>query len=73
MFICEYGLGECGKPATRLATWSDRNYFVCDDHVDDARWAHDHDHSYDQTGVVWLVANPRGQHRTEVDIRRKEP
>lgn len=49
----------CGVPATWRADWSDRHMYVCDDHRDYARRAHDGDHTYDQTGIVWYSDDGR--------------
>ena len=43
----------CGKKARWIAEWSDRQMIVCDEHRSDAQEAHDGDHEYDQTGIIW--------------------
>lgn len=52
---CEAIIGDkfCGKPARWIATWSDRELVVCDDHKGKAQEAHDGDHEYDRTGIEW--------------------
>ena len=43
----------CGKSARWMATWSDREMVVCDDHKREAQEAYDGDHEYDKTGIEW--------------------
>jgi hypothetical protein len=43
----------CNKPAQWIATWSDREMIVCDDHKSQAQEAHDNDHEDDRTGIEW--------------------
>lgn len=59
MFRCS----ECSQAAEWIAEWSDRQMFVCHDHRDSARRAHNGDHEYDQTGISWRSSN--GQYEYE--------
>ena len=63
--------GFCGEVAEWRAEWSDRDMFTCDVHRDDARWAHDNDHSYDATGIQWTGSDGSYDYELRKDLPLK--
>lgn len=56
MFKCQAIIKQsfCEEAADWIGHWSDRELFVCTEHRDYIRKAHNGDHDYDRTGIWWV-------------------